>query len=437
MWTWLRSARRATTRYSAASASSGTSTTIVFWFNSFCRRGPILPGLRYSPLPTPEDDATDAELDAVVVGRGAAPRTPVSPPPRGAMLTRAPGSFLWPDTSPTTVSRNGYAPVPRSVHPIRNAALPRNGRNGSAQPPHLPRSILRAQSPRSQSQAFLHPPAQLAPLAGTPVPGAHISPASAYVLAQTSPLFQQSFNVQPQPGLCPPAADVSEGHSRDDSLLGRVFSGATRTTESRDAGLEQESCRTVGDGQGSVTEGSDQTHQDSVCTRDSVRTRDEAALVQPTHAQAISLCTGTPRLVQIRGPSGTAPTSGPESRQPRTIVLPTPLRPARYSLSQGRMRASPSRGTPTLVMREATRLAHVPSVHLHISDSRALHWSPIQPQTTGSSESGALAGRSGAGAMMSNETGSISSLSTLSNLEEGYPTPGSSKRRSDESGLQF
>ncbi|CEL52507.1 Transmembrane protein 184 homolog DDB_G0284525 OS=Dictyostelium discoideum GN=tmem184A PE=3 SV=1 [Rhizoctonia solani AG-1 IB] len=251
--------------------------------------------------------------------------------------------------------------------------------------------------------------------------------------------------------------EEEEPPSREDSMLARMFSGATRTTESRARDSESAGARTsmtsfrIGDNVSSTT-GSDVGVNDSVS-------------VQPV--RTVSFCTGAPTLVRLdtrrdsisspslvsssvadrrdspSSPSSTSslrsPTFASRSHlpsppevarplrrmsaslqlrvpqgprvQPRAIVLPAPLSPARYPHSQWR----------STVVRTSSQ-ARVSSVHGSVG-----HWSPLQPPSASSSESGLVgrgAGRSSAGAVAlpSPEYTSMSSLSSLSNIEDRYPT---------------
>ncbi|CAE6445438.1 unnamed protein product [Rhizoctonia solani] len=365
--------------------------------------------------------------------------------------------------------------------------------------------------------------------------GTHISPGSAHVLAQTSPLFQQSFSpdaqTYPLSPVSPPLLRVAEelaprassetqrtqrnsgftlphwasgtpthsqwpsdtpshsqwpsgvtssrrtsantmppsptrgrrmsipeeveppSSSRDDSLLGRVFSAATRTTESACARTSVLSLRT-GECPSSSNGSEVGTH--------------EGASVQPV--RAVSFRSGAPVLVRlaerrdsISSPSlvsssfgdrresdpstpssvssRPSPTSaaapyaslpsppevarplrrmsanlqlrvprGPRT-QPRTVTVPTPLSPARYPHSQWR---------PTIT--RSSGLAHVSSVRPTVS-----HWNPLRPPSTSSVESGLAGrgpGRSSVGAFVAPgaEYTAMSSLSSLSNSDDRYPT---------------
>ncbi|KAF8740387.1 hypothetical protein RHS02_04677, partial [Rhizoctonia solani] len=252
-------------------------------------------------------------------------------------------------------------------------------------------------------------------------------------------------------------AEETEPPSRDDSMLARMFSSATRTTESRARDSESAGARTsmvsfrFGDNVSSTT-GSDAGTNDGASIHPvrtvSFRTGAPALIRLDSRRDSIS----SPSLVSsstgCRRESPSAPSSVSSRRspvvvshtqlpsppevarplrrmsanlqlrvpqgprvQPRTIVLPAPLSPARYPHSQWR---------PTIT--RSSGLAHASSVHGSVS-----HWGPIQPPSASSSESGLAgrgAGRSSAGAVASPspEYTSLSSLSTLSNIEDRYPT---------------
>ncbi|ELU39144.1 hypothetical protein AG1IA_06832 [Rhizoctonia solani AG-1 IA] len=252
-------------------------------------------------------------------------------------------------------------------------------------------------------------------------------------------------------------AEETEPPSRDDSMLARMFSSATRTTESRARDSESAGARTsmvsfrFGDNVSSTT-GSDAGTNDGASIHPvrtvSFRTGAPALIRLDSRRDSIS----SPSLVSSSTGCRREPPSAPSSVssrrspvvvshtqlpsppevarplrrmsanlqlrvpqgprvQPRTIVLPAPLSPARYPHSQWR---------PTIT--RSSGLAHVSSVHGSVS-----HWSPIQPPSASSSESGLAgrgAGRSSAGAVVSPspEYTSLSSLSTLSNIEDRYPT---------------
>ncbi|CAE6335566.1 unnamed protein product [Rhizoctonia solani] len=249
-----------------------------------------------------------------------------------------------------------------------------------------------------------------------------------------------------------------EPPSRDDSMLARMFSGATRTTESRARDSESAGAQTsttsfrIGDSVSSNT-GSDagindgtsvqpvrtvsfrtgapmsvrlDSRRDSISSpslvSSSVGDRRESPSTQsstssrrsPTFASRPQLPSPPEVARPLRRMSASLQLRVPQGprAQPCTIVLPGPLSPARYPHSQWR---------PTIV--RSSGLAHVSSIHGSVG-----HWSPLQPPSASSSESG-LAGRgagrpsAGAVAFPSAEYTSISSLSSLSNIEDRYPPP--------------
>lgn len=458
------------------------------------RRRPGLGNLKYSSLPTPPQDGHEgAEMDLE------------DPPPESTLRTvgAASGSRtggpisnrLWncgfsqaPPPEPVPPPRGAVSPPPRGAYvPAYGPGPSFSWKDGRMTPPHTP--------PR----------------------GTHISPSAAQVLAQNSPLFQQSFEPRPSgrplphplspvsptlgPGQKPsPARDQRPSPtrrfsassptrstptdrvppSREDSLLARVFSSATWTTDSKTlrsdgdspASLTPTTCQRLslvgsvltGDGISLNTDGSS--------ADDSFRTG-EAVSVQP--ARAVSLRTGAPVLVRLGDSAGSASTMSwrtppspasnhaatrpdalppppeiarplrrmdaslqirmPQPRgpriKPRTIVLPAPLSPARYPHTT--WRTAPSQAIPTIVDQQPTGLSHVPSVHVRpvntirpVNTVRPVHWAPIQPSSASSSESGLAgraAGRSSIGAtLLPNDLAALSSLSSLSNIEDRYPT---------------
>ncbi|KAH7329836.1 organic solute transporter Ostalpha-domain-containing protein [Rhizoctonia solani] len=576
-----------------------------------------IPGLSYSPLPTPpQDEYDDAPPMSLVRTRESddtvreyvaqrleyAPRVDhvaPAPPPRGAYVpAHGPGPswsgvitpprtpvFVVPGGSPglgspshtpagfpshipnptspqPTSSTRGPSRrigdvyvggtrggdfVPRDIRPVGVYALPRpEGFTHGLSSPISPRSVGTPISPRSaaspprsagtydsRSEGVGAGPTSPRPKGSPRSPGTHISPGSVHVLAQTSPLFQQSFSpdaqAYPLSPVSPPLLRVLEdlaprtsgetqrtqrnsgftlphwasgtpthsqwpsdtpnhsqwpsgvtssrrtsantmppsptrgrrmsvsedveppSGSRDDSLLGRVFSAATRTTD-----RTRDSART------SVL--SLRTGECPSSSNGSETGTNEGASVQP--ARAVSFRSGAPVLVRlgerrdsISSPSlvsssfgdrresdpstpssASSPTSafpytslpsppevarplrrmsanlqlrvprGPRT-QPRTVTLPTPLSPARYPHSPWR---------PTIT--RSSGLAHVSSVRPTVS-----HWNPLRPPSTSSVESGLAgrgAGRSSVGVVVSPgpEYTAMSSLSSLSNSDDRYPT---------------
>ncbi|CAE6467275.1 unnamed protein product [Rhizoctonia solani] len=501
--------------------------------------------------PQPQPASTSRRIRDVYVGgpRGEAfvlpevyperslvlPRSPVSPRSGGAPVSPRSG---WIPVSPRSggipVSpRSGWIPVsPRSggipVSP-RSGGIPVSPRSGGI--PVSPRSGGTPVSPRSGETPIL---ARSAPLSTGPFaprsegahsgmpslspkgsPNTHISPTSAHVLAQTSPLFQQSFSPDvlagyPPSPVSPPLLHTEEAHprtsaetqrtqrnsgftlphwatgtpthsqwpsgtthsrgpsgvtssrrtsaytvdppsptrgrplsifeeaepppsSREDSLLVRVFSDTSRTRDSESGGARTSilSVRT-----GECVSSSNGSEEGAVHPARSVSFRSgmpvmvqlgerrhsisspslvsssfggrrESYPSTPSSASATPYTTlpSPPEVarplrrmnanLQLRVPQG-------PSAQPRTVAPSAPLNPARY---------------PHSTWRTATRssgLGHVSSVHGTVS-----HWSPIRPPSTSSLESG-LAGRSPARPVP--EYTAMSSLSSLSNSDDRYPT---------------
>ncbi|KAF8756566.1 hypothetical protein RHS01_04550 [Rhizoctonia solani] len=353
--------------------------------------------------------------------------------------------------------------------------------------------------------------------------GAHISPDSAQMLAQTSPLFQRSFAPDAQAGY--PLSPVSPPAQRDlntpttppprASGETRRASGCGRPLQ-RNSGSGAPSPRTSGYTDSShrysgftipqwalitpshfqwPTDTTAPTRRTSAATADPPspgrgrrmsiaeeteppRARDsesagartsmvsfrfgdnvssttssdagtnDGASIHPV--RTVSFRTGAPALIRldsrrdsISSPSlvssstgcrrepPSAPSSVSSRRSPVVVShtqLPSPpevARPLRRMSANLQLRVPQARyphsqWRPTIT--RSSGLAHVSSVHGSVS-----HWSPIQPPSASSSESGLAgrgAGRSSAGAVVSPspEYTSLSSLSTLSNIEDRYPT---------------
>lgn len=242
--------------------------------------------------------------------------------------------------------------------------------------------------------------------------------------------------------------DDMEPLSRDDSLLARVFSGATRTTATSSAnylGSDSASSRAR-----TVSLLSGETHS----------SRTEEGMVQPVNAERGRGAARSParytrksrspiiypsqpvepppfsqppillspppqvaRPLRHAGPIIQPRTQDPPPQvrpqgprvQPRSIVLPAPLSPARYPYSTWR---TPGQGQAASSSRGA----------------RPLHWSPLQPDDE-SSESGIAGWAAGRSGLQSNGnapfgayTEGTGSLSSLSNIEDRYPTIGSPGR---------
>ncbi|CAE6461844.1 unnamed protein product [Rhizoctonia solani] len=419
--------------------------------------------------------------------------TPVSPRPAGTPVS------LWPSETPVSSRPIGIPVSPRtpvSPHPIGTPVSTRPAAPLSAGP----------FAPRYQGAYAPAPGIPSVPQAKG-ISGTHISPTSAHMLAQTSPLFQQSFSADvqanyPRSPVSSPLLRVSEesaprtssetqptqrnsgftlphwasgtpthsqwpsgtthsqwpssrrtsantiplpppsptrgrrisipeeveppSSSRDDSLLGRVFSNASRTRESESGGARS-----------SILSSSNGSEEDAVHPVRSVSMRSAApvlvrfsdrhdsisspSLVSSSFRARRESDPSTPSSASSRpSPSVTAPYAalpsppevarplrrmsanlrlrvprGPRS-QPRSVTIPAPLSPTRYPHSPWRPTATRSSG-----------LGHVSSVHATVS-----HWNPLQPPSTSSSEP----------RLTAPEYTAMSSLSSLSNSDDRYPT---------------
>ncbi|CAE6493155.1 unnamed protein product [Rhizoctonia solani] len=220
--------------------------------------------------------------------------------------------------------------------------------------------------------------------------------------------------------------------SRDDSLLVRVFSAATRTTDSRESAEAETSMLSLRTGDALSSNDSDEACVQLVRSvsfragapvlvrlgerRDSISS---PSLVSSNSANRRVSDPSTPSSASSRPepgsifPSASLPSPpeiarplrrvsaglqlrvprGPRA-QPRTVTFPAPLSPARYPHSPWR---------PTI-----TRpLGHVSSVHATVS-----HWNPLRPPSP------SLANNGRAGRSSEPEYTAMSSLSSLSNTEE-------------------
>ncbi|KAF8608082.1 DUF300-domain-containing protein [Ceratobasidium sp. AG-I] len=412
---------------------------------------------RYRALPTPQTSPREDQrgsdlglgyafpaLDDIppisFVNAGERMGNQVRPLPPGAYIPRYqdPLGAHFPPPFPIIQEQTRWQPVPRPTVMIT--------------PPHTPpravRSDLSPISPRVSLAPVPQTPSTLTPrspstiAARTPTTATPNTPTSATTYgAPRSPMRHSS-----------PTLSLSEDReppSRDDSLLARVFSGATRTTAASSAnylGSDSASFRTRTVSLLSGETHSSRTGEGMVQSVSAERGRGAARSparyarksrspivypsqpVEPPLPQPPILLSPPPQVARPLRHAGpiiqprtqdAAPQVRPQGPrvQPRRIVLPAPLSPARYPYSTWR---TPGQGQAVSPVR---------------GGAGPVHWSPLQPDDA-SSESGIAGWAAGRNGLQSNGNAPFgtyaegaSSLSSLSNIEDRYPAIGGPGRQ--------